>query len=87
MTQLWTRVGDCGEYESWGDDLAALLDYLNELHVGQVDHWRPGGLETCNYWSYDYISIYWGDPDGNLIDDLTTAERTIVEAGLEEAYI
>lgn len=36
-TMIWVRVGDSGEYESF-DDLQEVVDYLNELGVGLIDH-------------------------------------------------
>ena len=89
--QLWLRVGDAGDYENFGDDLAALLDYLNELRAGEVTGWVLGGigvgLETVNYWGYDFVSLFWGDSNANLIRALDDQERAAVEAGLEEAFI
>ena len=91
IEQLWVRVGDAGEYESFGNDLDALLDYLNDLSVGQVDHWidsGPGvGFATPNYHGYDFISCYWGDANANLVRPLNGAERAAAEAGLAEAFI
>jgi len=85
------RVGDAGEYESFGDDLGAALDYLNELRAGEATGWVLGGigvgLETVNYWGYDFVSLFWGDADANLIRALDDQERATVEAGLEEAFI
>ena len=82
-TMIWVRVGDSGEYESF-DDLQEVVDYLNELHVGRVDHWRSAGIETNNYWGHDYISLYHGNPDGNLTSDLLPDERAFVEDSLQE---
>jgi hypothetical protein len=89
--QLWVRVGDAGDYEPCGDDLDALIDYLNELGIGQVDHWidaGPGiGFATPNYHGHDFISLFWGDADANLVRRLNREERAIVESGLVECYI
>jgi len=89
--QLWLRVGDAGDYENFGDDLDAVLDYLNELRAGEVTGWVLGGigvgLETVNYWGYDFVSLFWGDSNANLIRALDDQERAAVEAGLEEAFI
>jgi hypothetical protein len=85
-TMIWVRVGDAGEYESF-DDLQEAVDYLNELHVGQIDRWQSAGVETCNYWGRDYISLYHGDTDGNLTSDLLPDERAFVEDSLVECYL
>ena len=83
--------GGCRGVRIFGDDLAALLDYLNELNVGAVTGWidaGPGvGFATPNYHGYDFISLFWGDADANLIRPLDDAERAAVKAGLQEAYI
>lgn len=87
---LWIRVGDCGEYESFSD-LDDALDYLNELHVGRVEHWVDGGVgigfATPNYWGGDFISMYWGDEEANCSRALTPEERDVVECGLSPAFI
>ena len=89
--QLWLRVGDAGDYENFGDDFDALLEYLNELHVGSVTGWIDGGpgvgFATPNYHGYDFVSLFWGDAQADLVRPLDDAERTAVAAGLQEAYI
>ena len=83
---IWLRVGDMGEYESF-DALTEALDYLNELSVGEVTHWRPAGIETVNCWGHDYISLYHGDADANLLFDMLPDERMFVEETLTPAYV
>ena len=89
--QLWVRVGDAGDYESFDSDLDALLDYLNELQVGNVTEWiedgRGVGFTTPNYHGYDFISLFWGDENANLVRRLNAGERAAVECCLEEAFI
>ncbi len=88
--RLWVRVGDAGEYEAF-DGIEEAVDYLNELNVGQVDHWidsGPGvGFATPNYHGYDFISCFWGDTDANLSAPLDAGERAAVECCLEEVYL
>ena len=87
---VWVRIGDMGEYESF-NSLDDALEYLNELKAGEVTGWVYGGMgvgiETVNYWGYDFISLFWGDNGANLTAELDEEERATVEAGLEEAYI
>lgn len=87
---IWVRVGDMGEYESF-DSLDDALDYLNELKAGEVTGWVEGGMgvgiETVNYYGYDFISLFWGDDDANLTAHLDADERMEVEEGLVEVYI
>ena len=87
---VWVRLGDCGEYESF-DGLDDALDYVNELKAGKVTGWVDGGIgvgmETVNYYGYDFISIFWGDEEANLTAHLDSDERMEVEEGLEEVFI
>ena len=91
LPRLWARVGDGGEYEPWGDDLASLIDFLNEIGVGEVTGWINCGvgigMETVNFYGYDFISLYWGDADANPLRELDEEERTVVEERLEKAFI
>ncbi len=87
---VWVRVGDMGQYESF-DSLEDALDYLNELKAGEVTGWVYGGMgvgiETANYYGYDFISLFWGDDGANLTAQLDADERMEVEERLEEVYI
>lgn len=89
--QLWARAGDAGEYEPFGNDLDAVIEYLNDVRAGAATGWIDGGMgvgmETVNYWGQDFISLYWGDRDANLVRALSAEERANVAAGLEEVYI
>ena len=89
-TMIWLRVGDCGEYESF-DRLEEAVEYLNELHVGKVAAWVDGGrgvgIDTPNYHSLDFISLFHGDSRSNLTSNLLPDERAFVEDSLQEAYL
>lgn len=81
--QLWIRVGDAGEYESFGDDFDALTDTLYEASVVADDIvWIEKGLQTSNYPGQDYISLFWGDGRSEPIRDLTFEERRMVVSNL-----
>ena len=87
---VWVRVGDDGAYESF-DLLYDALEYLNALGVGGVTGWVVSpigvGVETVNYWGFDFISLFWGDEQANLIRELDGEERLIVESELIEVLI
>ena len=89
--RLWVRVGDSGDYQSFGDDLEALIDYLNDLSVGTVTGWIDSGygvgFETPNYHGADFISCFWGDANADLLAHLFASERRIIESQLEEAFL
>ncbi len=78
MYQL--RVGDAGEVEVL-DGLVATVEYLASLRVGRVIRWRPGGVETQNFWGDDYILLH------RHGSDLLPDERAIVEDGLVESHL
>ena len=72
--RLWVRVGDGGEYEAFGDDLEDLIGYLNELCVGTVTNWidaGPGVGFDREFYGYDFISLFWGDANADLVAHLT----------------
>ena len=74
----WMRVGDQGDYAPY-DDLDAVIADLNEWRVGEVTGWVNGGigvgLETTECYGYDFISLFWGDNQANLIRPLDAEER------------
>lgn len=83
----WIRVGDQGDYQPV-DDLDAVIDNLNEWRVGEVTAWVESGvgvgLETTNCYGYDFVSLFVGDDQANLIRPLDAEERAAVEAGVTE---
>lgn len=85
----WIRVGDEGDYQAV-DELAAIIDSLNEWRVGEVTGWVETGigvgLETTACHGYDFISLFVGDREANLVRPLNGWERGRVEAGLKAVY-
>lgn len=72
---LWLRLGDVSEYEQFGDDFAALALALYDANI-KPDDIRPcnGGFTTPYYDAHNWVSLFWGDGDANLIRDLTPDE-------------
>ena len=87
MTYYWIRVGDQGDYQPV-DNLDAVIDSLNEWRVGEVTAWVKSGIgvgvETEHCYGYDFISLFVGDDQGNLIRSLKSRERAAVEEGVTE---
>ena len=81
---LWMRVGDRGDYDNYGIDFAAAADYLAMLEIDEVSRWVKGGFEADEFKGRNYVSLYWGDKDGNLVKDLSTSERKKFEKALGE---
>lgn len=80
---LWYRIGDTSEYLTCGDDFYSLIDTLNDSSPGSVTSWgERGKLYTNNYSGLNYISLYWGDGNGEFERDLNKNEKKIVAEGL-----
>ncbi len=86
----WIRVGDQGDYQPV-DDIAAAVECLNEWRVGECTGWVEGGrgvgLETTHCYGCDFISLFWGDANANLIRPLDELERADVEEGLKHVRL
>lgn len=70
--QLWLRLGDAGDYEAW-DDIEQVAGILQECSVTDLTT-VAGGIEACGFEGDNYISLYWGDAEAELIRELTEAE-------------
>lgn len=75
---LWMRLGDFSEYEEFGNDLDAVADTLIEAGVSRgrdiVRSSYPGGVEMPGFQGRNYISLYWGDDDANMVKRLNDTE-------------
>lgn len=72
---LWLRVGDADTYTGY-DDLYAVADVLTcYFGVHGVDCWRSHGFEYGDLKNANYVSLYWGDDDAQLIRDLNDHEK------------
>ena len=80
--QLWVRLGDTSEYEAY-DDVEGAAEALKEAGVQEPLFRVQGGVSAAGYRGDNYISLYWGDSNGNRSRDLTDDELKVVEKGLE----
>lgn len=79
--KLWVRLGDQGDYEEF-EDLQDLVEYLrNYSDVAKVQSWVDGGLgfTADGYTGHNYISLFWGDNDAQLIRELNPQEKKKIE--------
>jgi len=86
--QYWLRIGDAGEYESFGDDLDAMAGMVSEFLFSndaedQQPKWCPGRFEIGGFTGHDYISCFVGDADANLVRSLMKAEQLVFETALK----
>ncbi len=73
-TMLWLRVGDGGDYDEYGSNMFAVASALTNYDLGGNIAARPGGFTSGNYQGDNYVSLYWGDDEGNLDRSLTDDE-------------
>ena len=77
--RLWVRLGDASNYENvlW-EDLPSVLNYKN---AGAFVDWlyAVDGLVTSEYTGRNYISLFWGDQNAQLLRSLDEEERDQVE--------
>ena len=75
---LWVRLGEMGEYESFDQDLFAVWHCLKENGVQEITRVGAGieasGKSYCQLYGRNYISLFWGDKDAQIIRELTDAE-------------
>ena len=83
QNRLWVRVGDGGEYEQHGQDLDAVIDVLFEAGVRGDDlQWAHGCLATEVYAGQNYISLFWGDANSNIVKGLTKVQQAEIKRKL-----
>jgi len=73
VLRLWMRLGDSSDYESFGTDLDAVVDQLREAGVHDVAQTRAG-ITAPGFEGDNYISLYWGDSNAQLLRRLTKGE-------------
>ena len=88
--EIYVRLGDAGDYRKFGDDFDAVALELVEGGVNPRDMTRfPGGVESGAYCGDNYVSLYWGTPDGyggsDLVRDLSTDELEILRIAMGKA--
>jgi len=75
---VWIRLGDNADYEHYETvNKAALVvaESLPDTWTGEVK-WRSGGVVLPpHYKGRNYVSVYWGDRDGEWIADLSDKEK------------
>jgi hypothetical protein len=74
---LWTRFGDHSDYNDHAE-LDNVAETLHELGVGQVTGHSGRSLFAPGFEGANYISLFWGDGDAQIIRDTTWAERAYV---------
>ena len=70
---LWMRLGDGGDYERF-DGIGEAADSLRENRVRGPYRKCMGGIKAPGFQGNNYISLYWGDEDANLTQQLNDTE-------------
>lgn len=86
---IWIRMGDMSDYESHGDDLAAIGGYLAMFQVRPPFTWVDRGLVAGPFGPPPaHISIFWGPPDEpDFSRNLTAQERRCIELAVSEERV
>ena len=87
MEHLWIRLGDMGEYETFGQDFDAAGLALREGGVRPPLQWFVSGVgfQCGGYEGHDYVSCFWGDDDANMTRPLDQQEQERLAAAIEGA--
>ena len=72
-TYFWIREGDNNNYYKFSS-----LDEIETSHWGTFMHWTTSGIVTSQFLDLNYISIYLGDKNAQLIRELNNKEKRIV---------
>jgi hypothetical protein len=84
MNHLWMRLGDAGEYDDFGQDFdaAALAAYVHGIR--HVRYWQEHGFQTRHFTGGNYVSLYWGDDNAQMVCRLSLAERANFNRALKQ---
>lgn len=99
---LWIRMGDGADYESYSSHIEAahaIADYFAMMdpegeQIFNIDdpdafYWHADGTGFIAKPYFDlnnYISVYWGDGEANLVAGLTKKEQREFKATLRKDY-
>ena len=82
---VWIRLGDNADYEHYetvNKAALAVAEALPETWTGIVK-WRSAGVVLPpHYKGRNYVSVYWGDRDGEWVADLDAMERASFSGAL-----
>lgn len=72
---LWIRCGDGDNYNDFGIDFAAAVEYLEMLGgTAPLVRCNKYGVTAPGFTDWNYISLYWGDADAQPEREVTEAE-------------
>lgn len=82
MGYFWMRWGDNAEYNDY-DSLDNVIDHLIDHYEITEVNWRPdGGFEVPGWRRLNYVSLFVGDKDAQIIRDLTPEEKEEIDDAL-----
>ena len=83
-TTLCIRIGDEDDYNMVGCSLKAAAKVLYDAGIKSPIQQCPGGLTTKGYRGNNYISLYWGDRNQNLVRQMNNVEFSILRSDLRD---
>lgn len=81
---VWVRLGDACEYEKH-DDVSSAAAVLHEASVkGPLRQGNRGQVFADGFEAENYISLFWGDDEGDFVKNLTKGEIKMIEQEIGE---
>jgi hypothetical protein len=88
MPKLWLRIGDEDSYECF-NELSEVAEILRQAFGGgdSLENVRmvAGGFTAEGYKGNNYISLYWGDKNADMIRSLTRKEFIVLINAVDPA--
>jgi len=91
IPQEYVWISFSGMYEEYdtpfdaGERVGQSLSFCPEEHKILSLHYREAGVDIEPYFTgYSYISLFWGDEEGEWIRDLNNIEKKEFEKGIRE---
>jgi len=83
IEQLWMRLGNMNDYEEFGDNFDSAAREASESGIDRVDSWiKRGGFTAFGFEERNYVSLYWGDDNADMIRPLNRQEQKKFEKAL-----
>jgi hypothetical protein len=84
MVKLWLRAGDIAEYHPFESLEKAAKDLSGLAPGARVLKWLDAGAEVePEFTGRNYVSIYYGDEEGDFLRNLTDEEKETFENALK----
>ena len=73
--RLWLRIGENSNYQDCGNDFDMIALILFDANIEEILGWTDGGFQAPGYGVANYVSLFYGDSEGNYHSDLDEVDR------------